>query len=357
MEINASGWLGAPSVPGTSFIRTAWGQISVRDLRSGAWFHRTLTAVLALHEQRRPEAPPDGKRTAAVEAALRRGAAEAALVGAGTASLATAAVSVTAETALAGVVALPAAYAALTGDAVYRAFVQLRMACDVADLHGVKLDQETLLALCAVECGVEPRGDDDEPGRALIERLLALDVDSVAKRVGKRLRRESLWRNGVPWLDLATSPFASWRRTKRLGLAVRRHAALRRAIEAQLAALPEHQELLVEAAWHVFVADEPLDSAEATVLTRLLSDRPALRATMLDRFAPGYPTAWLQRLALLPPETAAPVFHALEVIAAADGVAPPPERELLARAAAVMHTAFDDEPFTRLVHSFASDAA
>ncbi|HWE22842.1 MAG TPA: hypothetical protein VG496_02775, partial [Myxococcales bacterium] len=271
--------------------------------------------------------------------AVRRACVRSALTGAAAGTLATSAAVATAETGtLAGFVAIPAAAVAVGGEMVFRAIVHLDMTCDLAELFRVPFDAdhpEDLWRLYALAFHAHHASVDSGGGRRVVEELLDLEDQEIGERIGDKLLRESVLRNAVPFLAVASSSWENWRLTKRVGDTVRRSCraerALRDALERDIA-LQGHEAVVLEGLWLVFAADEPLHVEEVAALTGYM--RRIGRTGPLDRKVGRDRESWLSRIAGMPENARRSLLHVLRVAAAVSAKeASAPLRELLEKAA------------------------
>lgn len=345
--------------------RITQGLAAVRplDLRTGHWFDRVVARYLRSRPARPvPFATPATRRRASC-AIVRRNATEAAVLGAATATVSTAAALLTADTqGYGGVVALPLAAGAMAAEMVARAVLHVRMSCAIGDVWGVRFspdDPGDVARLYALAFDVEEPKDDAAGGRDVVERLARAREGDLGAAIGAKLISETLLRNLLPFVGIVTSAVASWRLTMRVGNGVTRYLGFRHALDGVLARVQAHDpgalDALIEGVWFVASADGQVNDDEAALLAHLVRMRPReARWKLTARFVADE-GAWLDRLARLPEAVHAEVLTALEVAAAMDGVVSPPERTLLARAAAALGLEPSPERLDVLARTFADD--
>ncbi|WP_437878408.1 hypothetical protein [Sorangium sp. So ce513] len=324
-----------------------------------AWLEHLLSRAVRRYN-RRPRPATIAATTGVTEptdarAVVRRACIRSALAGGATGALSTGAAAATAEThGLGGLVAIPAAALAIGGETVLRLLLHVQMLCELADLFGLRFDPDEpadVWALLALTFGVGERPqDNDDPAGALMRSARERGSD-VAKQLAARLAGESVARNVVPVLAVASSSITSWVITRRLGDTARRYLRYRRALDGALCdeALRPHVERLFEGLWFIFTADGRLKPEETALLAAVLRRLPAsARACRNDRLADDI--AWIERLSDVPEGARAPLLRALEVAAAVDKVASLRERKLLAHAAAALGLRLDERGLDRMIH-------
>ena len=259
--------------------------------------------------------------------AVRRACVRSALTGAAAGTLATSAAVATAETGtLAGFVAIPAAVLAVGGEMVFRAIVHLDMTCELAELFRVPFDPdrpEDLWRLYALAFHAHHSSVDSAGGRRLVEELLDLEDEQIGERIGDKLLRESVLRNAVPFLAVASSSWENWRLTKRVGDTVRRSCRAERALRDALerdGTLRGHDPLVLEGLWLVFAADGPLHVEEVAALASYM--RRIGRTGPLDRKIGRDLESWLSGIAGLPENARRSLLHVLRVAAAVSAKLP-----------------------------------
>jgi len=254
-----------------------------------------------------------------------------------------------------GFAAVPIALAAMGVEAVMRSYEHLRMTCEIADLFDLRFDPDSpadLWALFALAFGAGVRiAEDGDPAEQILG-VASIEGQSIAQELGARLVGESVARNIVPFLDIASSSITNWKLTRRLGDTVRRYARYRRAFDDVLCANPrllERLDLLVEGAYFLFAADDRLTREETALLASLLRRcDPSFYEQKLGE-ALSDDIAWIERLPEIPESVRPGFFHALEVAAAVDKYASVRERKLLEHAARALHIPFDEAHLEQMI--------
>jgi len=331
------------------------------------WFARLVRRFAANWQQSHPLASRTGETTIAnPDAAARRiisrtswlSALSGALSGA-----ATTGAELTSNSQLA-VIGIPAAVAAVGAEALFRVKLHVELACELGDLFGVRMNPDDphdlwrLYALTFQTRSVDPTAD--EPSRRLLHDLAATPEAELARELGTRLVGETVLRNLVPGIGVATSAYVNYRMTKRLGDNVRRAMRYQRALQdafAQDAALlTREHELLLEGIWFVFTADGVLKPEEVVPLANLLNHLgPLEKHQVLARFVLDEQD-WLERIAAHVPDDARDAFlRALEVAAAVDKEISTPEQKILARAAQALGKVYDVRRTEAMIRAFENE--
>jgi hypothetical protein len=257
-------------------------------------------------------------------------------------------------------IAIPVAAIGVTAEMVARVLIHLDMTCDLAAIFGVRFDPDNpsdfwQLYSLAFEAHA-PASDEDDPGRELVQHVEAVEAHAIGATIGHQLVGESVLKNIVPFLGIATSSATNWRMTRRLGDTVRRYLRYRRALGDAMAVAEEtcrdHLDLLIEGLWFLFVADGKLVPEEATMLATLLGRLdPVLRRSVEERFIDDE-SDWLGRLPILAEDERDAFLYALEVAAAVDKAASLPEQKILGRAAKRLGRALDMQRVDRMIREF-----
>ncbi|HEY3353922.1 MAG TPA: hypothetical protein VGQ83_11785 [Polyangia bacterium] len=325
------------------------GRLAPHDILSGRWFTKLLAAYL---EQRgaQPMAVPtidEAERAQRSEQAIHAACVEATLWGAAAAGVTTGSQVLTADSGgWAGLVVLPAAAAGIGAEMFMRAWIHLRLACDLGDLYGVRFDPRApaeLARLQALAFGTHEHEDAGEPGALLVRRLARLDAGDSGGTLGSALVSDSLLRNVLPFVGIAVSGVQSWTATRRVGEVVQEYVRFRRALDAALAdaarVSPNTFDLIIEGIWFVFIADGRLTAAETAVLAHLLHEKPVQIRHELGARLITEAAGFFTRLSTIESaEARAAVFRVLAVAAAADGTPSAAEQEVLAQAARALAT-------------------
>src|SRR5690606_7519269 len=165
---------------------------------------------------------------------------------------------------------------------------------------------------------------------------LARSVDDLGARIGTEIFGESLARNVVPFVAIASSSVANWVRTRKLGDSVRRYLRYQRALDEALAPFEAHPDifdLLLEGIWFLFIADGHINVEETVTLANLLNRLDATRRDAITSRFIDDELDWTERLSTVPEPLRDAFLHTLEVAAAVDTHVSLPERKLLRRAA------------------------
>lgn len=347
----------------TAAIPGVEGLITDRPRESRGWFTRVAAWYLKRRygQSREAVAVMDSRtETERAHAVIRMACVKSALTGATAGVLSTSATVLTAETeGLAAIVTVPAAAFAIGGEMFYRAIVHLQMTCDLADIFEVPIhpdDPADFWRIYALAFRAEKERGEEDPDKALVERIVDVESHEVGESIGSRLVGESVMRNLVPFAGIAVSSISNWRMTRRVGDTVRRfyryQRALNDAFEEAAHVCAAHMDLLVEGFWYIFTADGNLNDEEAAVLASLL-DRldPVMRAAVTQRFGEDE-GEWADRIEAVPEGMRDAFMHALEVAAAVDKEVTLPERKVLRRAAKHLEREFDQRRIDQLIREF-----
>ena len=316
----------------------------VKHLLTGHWFSGVMVEYLKARERK-----SSGERTVArdpmadAQRIMRRASTRAALVGTGAAAITTSAGTFTLNSnGWTGILALPAASAAMAGDMLLRAIVNLDMCCDIAELFDVHFDASDpadLARLHAVAHHVVDVPDDaGDRGHDALDALTKLDPEQVGRAVGVSSSTETVLRNVIPFVGLVTSTVTSYRLTRRLGWASLQYARARAAFREALApfadkAPPDVFVVLIEGIWFAFTSDGQLDESDAAILAHLLHARPDdIRHRLLDRLRDDE-AGWIARLGAVPGELREEFYRVICVATAVHGELTPGDRRFVVSAA------------------------
>jgi hypothetical protein len=259
---------------------------------------------------------------------------------------------------------IPSALAAVGGEALFRIKLHVELTCTLAQMFSIRFDVDDpsdLWRLYALTLHTHAQPQDAEPGRRLIGELTDVGEAQMAREIGTKLVSETLLRNVMPGLAVASSAYMNYRLTKRLGDNVRRYMRYQRALQDAFAmdeaALEGERELLIEGVWFVFTADGAVNPEEAVLLAKLLHTLAAdARQAVLARFTVDE-SDWLVRIAASVAEPARRSFlSALEVAAAVDKEVSLPEQKILGRAARALGCAFDLQRVQEMIRAFEADS-
>lgn len=305
------------------------------------WLRRLVSAYLRRYYARpRGSLVREGATEAdAARAIVWRASVRSALMGGATGAFTTLTSFAMTSSGASTVVAIPAALAAMGGDVVARGAVHLEMICDLAELFEIRFDPDDpadLWALLALTFGPPRKGEETAPraGDELV-RLSRVRAEEIAKRLGRLIVGDSVARNAIPVLSVASSSVMSYLVTRRLGDNVRRYARYRRAFDDALArhrGLDAHLDLLIEGVWFIFSADGRLSPEETALLASLVRRASsATYARISDELADDI--GWVASLSRIPEPLRDGFLELLEVAAAVDAKATLRERRLLEHAA------------------------
>jgi lysozyme family protein len=352
--------VGAP-IPATRAIASSLQAFGENPRTFGAnWFTELVARYLKWREARvsRPVEESELAEEEQAQLIIRNACIKVALSGATAGSLATGATVITEQTGLAGaLVAVPVGLLALGAEMVVRALVHLEMTCDLAEVFEVPFnpdDPEDLWRLYALAFHTEEAGKSEtNPDRELLHRIIDPEDQEIGLDIGARLLKESVLRNVIPFVGVATSAMTNWRVTRNVGDTVRRYCRYQRALRDVLKRHPvlrkEHIDLVIEGLWFVFSSDGRLSVEEASTLAALLRQTtPARRRAMENRLIPRR-SAWLKRLSALSPRDRKAMFELLEVAAALDKAYSEPEQELLVDVAEALGIRMDPGRVPKIV--------
>ena len=326
------------------------------------WVYRLATSYLHYRDAHPEHHHVSGSEAERAEGLVRRACVKSALSGATSGLLTTSSAVIIAELGPGGVLlGLPTAVLGILGEMIYRLMVHLDLCCDIADVYGIRFDpdephdfwQLMSLAFGKVEDGGEAAESD--PGKAFVEKVLDAEAHEVGEEIGDKLLGESVLRNVVPVLGIATSSITNWRRTRHMGDVMRRYLRYRRALHDALAAdeslVADHFDLLIEGMWFVFTSDGKLSKEEAGLLARKVQALPkAEQKRVLSAFT-GDESAWVRRLSTIPDARRDAFLHAIQVAAAVDKEVTLPEEKLLAKTFHALGRTFDPKVVEKMVHT------
>jgi len=332
--------------------------------RSG-WFTRLVTAYLHYRDARHPSATAmpvsAAPEVARAQQVIRSACIKSAIGGVTSGIVTTGATLLTGEAPVAAVITLPVAALGIGAEMILRALIHLDMTCDLAAIFGQRFDPHQpldfwqLYGLAFKTHGHEDE-DDGDPGKGLVHRLGEAEVHDIGETIGDTLLGESVLKNIIPFLGIATASVTNWKRTRALGDTVRRYLRYRRAIGDSIEVARDlcepNLDVLIEGLWFIFIADGRLAPEEATVLAGLLRRLdPPMRHVVEGRFIQDE-GAWVERLGALPAEERPALLHALEVGAAVDKKVSLPEQKLLDRAARALGLDLDMGRVEKMIQTF-----
>ncbi|HEY3816428.1 MAG TPA: TerB family tellurite resistance protein [Polyangiaceae bacterium] len=327
------------------------------------WFNRLVAWHLTRRRGRKARERTQDAESDEARALIRRACLKAAASGAAAGSMSTAAALLTAQTeGLASIVTVPLAAGAIGLEMGFRTLVHLDLACDLAATFEVPYDledPEDLFRLYAlIFKTAEHEEESEDSGGKLVHEVMSQESEEVGEQVGKRVLGESVARNLLPVLGIATSAVTNYLLTRKLGDTVRRYMRYRRALHDALehASSECHEclDLLIEGVWFIFSADGKLTPEEVGALAHLLEKLPpAERARVQARFVEDE-LEWADRIEALPEHVRDEFLHALQVAAAVDKHVGLPERKILRRAAHHLGRPFDRERLDKMIEEFES---
>lgn len=336
------------------------------DRRRRAWLevivnHRMKRALEKASARRAAGAYDDVSSELRARSVVRWACVKAAATGMVSGAASTGALVATVETeGFAGIVALPFGIAAIGAEMVVRAVIEVDMACELAEIFGVKLEQGDVSRLLSLVAGDREADDDDsaaddDMGRAQMERA-TFDKDALLERAARVFLGESLLRNVVPFIGIVASVVTNIVVTQRLGRTIRQSFRYERAVldalRAAAAPCASCMDLLIEGMWFVFIADGHLTTEEMACLAQRLDDvGPVERKAILTRFV-GDESDWLSRLPAVPEASRDSFLHVLEVAAAVDKSRAYPQQRLVRHVAEVFDRRFDPQRIHALVDQF-----
>jgi hypothetical protein len=315
------------------------------------WYLRNRTAKEAT--------PDDGNARVRALKTINSACVRSALTGASAGLASTGATFFTAQTQGTGAfVAIPVAALTIGAEMALRTLVHVDLICTMADIYGMTLDpkrEDDIWRLCALAFGAAEHDEEsDDPGQSLVKDLAEIEKEEVAGEIGDHILGESVLRNVVPVIGIATSAITNYRKTKRIGDTARRYFRYQKALDAALQAVThaceDHLQLLIEGMWFVFIADGRLAPEESAVLASLLHRLdPEEREQLMGRFVEDE-YDWLERVgAEVQGKSRAAFYRALEVAAAVDKLVELPERRLLRSAARRLGVTFDAARLEKMV--------
>jgi len=338
-----------------AFLAQLRRDIHLRDLRTGRWYTKVLTAYVAHYEEQRARNPqpqvPVAERAVAAKKLIERAAIFASCVGAGAAGGVTAATVITSQTGgLAAPFAVPLSGAGVVAELLMRSIIHLRMSCELADLYGMPFapgGESELIRLQALAVNAEMHETDDDPGRGLIERVVGVqESGGLGKLIASRLIGETLLRNAIPFADVAVSSVRNWQLTLQVGRFVQGYASRRVALDSAVTALKSRSAsslgVALEGIWFIFISDGRLTGVETALLAHLMRAQSSSR-DLTTHFVSDE-AGWLDRLRQSDqdPEARALLLRALEVAAIVEKPVSHAERAILQRAAETLGVPLGD---------------
>jgi hypothetical protein len=333
------------------------------------WFNRLVAWHLARRAKRPARTWAAASESERAKSLIRRACLKAAASGAASGSMSTAASLIAAQTeGIGSIVTVPFAAAAIGLEMGFRTIVHLDLACDLAETFDIPFDTDNPDDLFRLYGLVFRTGGDDEgeggghggegedPGRAMVHDVMNEESTDVGEKIGSRVLGESVARNLLPVLGIATSAVTNYLVTRKVGDTVRRYMRYRRALHDALehASTECHEflDLLIEGIWFVFSADGKLTPEEIGALAHMLEKLPPGERTAVEARFVEDELEWADRIEQIPQAARSEFLHALEVAAAVDKHVGLPERKILRRAAHHLGLTFDRERVEKLIGEF-----
>jgi uncharacterized tellurite resistance protein B-like protein len=253
---------------------------------------------------------------------------------------------------LATPVGLPVAAASMVLGEAYTAFLQIKMACDLASIYGAPFETDDIgevavlfgLALDMKVDG-EPAShdaEDDELAYRLAGAIFELHSSELANLIGKKLLEQSALKSSLPILGIALSGKWNYVATRKLGAIVRRYVRYRAALRDAIGNLAIEKApiapFIISGAWLLTTADGKASHDEVRALTAIIGavpkeDRAALE---LEKLLHTDQEKWFEDLARIPQDGATPLLEVLYLIAAVDKQLHESERRFLCRVGKVL---------------------
>jgi uncharacterized protein (DUF697 family) len=344
-------------------LRHAADQMGVRSLREGSW----LQSIIAEHARSYSEANPANgwedlhpgvSRDDFARREIERTARMVTATGIASATGASAGELLMLVTeGLAAPVGVPVAAISMILGEGYTAFLQIKMACDLASIYGAPFDPDDLGELAALvgraldikpesAPAAEEQGDDD-PSFRFTGAIVELRDNAITKHVGKKLFELSALKSAIPVLGVALSARWNYVSTWKLGVVVRRHvrhrAALLDAIRGLGMATAPNPAFIIAGGWLLTTADGVASYDEVKALTAIIGTvAKEERASMnLENLLRTDQEKWFEDLASVSKETVPPLLEVLYLIAATDKHLHEAERRFLCRVGKVLSVEID----------------
>jgi hypothetical protein len=343
-------------------VRHAADQMGVRSLREGSWFQSIIAEHARSHSEadseRWEDLHPGVSRDEFAREEIERTARKVTATGIASATGASAGELLLLLTeGLAAPVGLPvAAFSMIFGEA-YTAFLQIKLACDLAAIYGAPFDPDDLGEVAAlfgraldIKSEHAPEVDEQEdgvPSGRLAGAIVELRDNAVTKHVGKKLLEQSALKSAIPVLGVALSARWNYVSTWKLGAIVRRHVryrvALLEAIRDLRMANAPNPAFIVAGGWLLTTADGVASHDEVKALTAIIGTlgKGERSAMNLENLLRTDQEKWFEDLESISKETAPPLLDALYLIAATDKLLHEAERRFLARVGKVLSVDVD----------------
>jgi hypothetical protein len=343
-------------------------RVGVRETVAEGWFTRLIGYYLRRYQQReagraRGRVKPGQTVSDAARSIIRRASLKSALSGAAAGTASTAATIITAETeGFGGLIAIPVAAIGIGAEMMYRSLVHFDLTVRLAELFEVPFDASDPADIIRLYSLVFKTHDESEAedshsvGRDMVHKVKHLESAEVGEQIGNKVLGESIVRNIVPFVGIASSAITNFVVTQRLGNTVRRYMRYQRAIDDAFDRATRecgpHLDLLVEGVWFIFTADGKLEPEETVTLVKLLEKLdPVTAHATAERFVEDE-LDWADRIEQVPEAMRDAFFVALEVAACVDKEVTLPERKILRRAAHHLGRDFDHARLKAMVREF-----
>jgi hypothetical protein len=226
---------------------------------------------------------------------------------------------------------VPAVAAAMLGDIVACAKVQIEMVFDLASIHQVAFDLHDTAELARI-FDLALRGD-ARAGAEIDGRWPSPAAgDALLARLGRGLLDDAML-GLLPFVGIPFSATSNYRATRRVaavaGRALRRRLALREALAG--AAFTAPPAMLVEGAWLLSTADGIATHEELLVVAAIARAVTPDRAPALDSLDACDERRWLERAAALSAPERTALLSGISLAASLRGPTRHPERCLLSR--------------------------
>jgi hypothetical protein len=356
----------APSANGSASVSidAISHTVGIHRPESRGWFTRVVGFYLRRYQAKqahaRPRVATSKSATDAAHSAILKACIKSAITGATAGAVSTAATLFTAETeGVGGFVAIPVAAVTIGGEMLYRSFVHLDLTCQLAEIFDVKFDpndRDDIWRLYSLVFNTHDHDENEDPGQELVSKVSDVEREQVGEQIGRKVLGESVARNVVPFVGIATSAVTNFLVTRRLGNTVRRYMRYERAMHDAFAqatiTCKQYLDLLIEGMWFIFTADGKLAPEEIATLAHMLDKLdPVSRAAVQKRFVEDE-LEWADRIETIPENMRDHFLHALEVAAAVDKEITLPERKILRRAAHHLNREFDLGRLERMIQDF-----
>jgi uncharacterized protein (DUF697 family) len=325
-------------------LRHAATQMGVKSLREGSWFRSILAAHVRSYsetisanrwEALYPGLDRDERARREIERTARKAVATGMAAASGTSA---AELLVVVTEGLATPVGVPFAMASMVLETVYTAFLQIKLACDLASIYGAPFDP-------------------NDAGDVAVLFGLALDVEAkneVANQIGRKLLEEAALKTSIPVLGVALTGKWNYVATCKLAAIVQRYVRYRAALREAVADLrmesAPNAAFIIAGAWLLATADGQATHEEVRALTSVIGALPRRERgpLHLEKLLHSNEGQWFDDLAGISGETEAPLLDVLYLVAATDQQLHETAQRFLCRVGAVLATEIDFNRIARL---------